>query len=830
MRRDVSLLVALSMTTLWHAGLAQAFTTPVSGPTKSVSTLTKSNAPAVGIHVIRPKLVPDSGKSAAFASFKAKSGAHLQADQVSGAVRVLSGGLLSDAAPVKSVRSATDYVALATQFVADHKDMLGVDPQDLVLNRDALLLDKDLQLVKFGIVRDGLSVQDGNIDFRFKRGKLVQVINQSFAEARADMRPGLSGLEQTVEKHLNTDKVTATGELFRVRETNKGYELVRVLRFDAVTPADTYSVQVEAATGRIFEIRARKFMLDGTVSGQVHARYYADPLAVQPFELTTLSYQGGKITADAAGKFFGAPDGSEPKIDGLEGSHVKTIAKSGDKLTATGAPARDLWDIVFQKTGTTASNADKVVAQAMVYYHVNKEIDRVKTWISNPWMDKQLVANVNLSSTCNAYWDGETINMFSAGDGCANTGTIADVMYHEWGHGLDANTGGIDDSGFSEGFGDIMSIVMTRSSILGIGFMNDGSPVRNLEPDKVYPRDQSSEPHADGLIIGSTFWDLFKALTAVYGEDQADEMLGNYATKAIVAATRYTDVYEALLVIDDNDGDLNNGTPNSCLINKVFAEHGLATADTSCDLARLGTLEVDDRDNGNGNGILEPGETAKLWATADNIAATDLSVLSGTLAITGNPGVSVTDPTLAWGPIAAHTSVRSSQPATVSVASDVACGSTVHAKVKLESGARVALADQDLMIGRIDGHADALTASDLPKPIRDLQTTTATVKIDGGQWTPTTTVYAARLSFDINHSYVGDLSVKLTSPSGHSTSIWKGSGSGHDAHYNQDVTELLKGETGQGEWTLKVTDDAADDQGSLTAMTLTLTPANFLCQ
>ena len=80
--------------------------------------------------------------------------------------------------------------------------------------------------------------------------------------------------------------------------------------------------------------------------------------------------------------------------------------------------------------------------------------------------------------------------------------------------------------------------------------------------------------HSTGLIIGSTFWNLFKALKERYSEDEAIEILRRYAFQMIFTAERYTDVYDALLVIDDDDANLSNGTPNLCLINGIFNRHG----------------------------------------------------------------------------------------------------------------------------------------------------------------------------------------------------------------------------------------------------------------
>ena len=98
----------------------------------------------------------------------------------------------------------------------------------------------------------------------------------------------------------------------------------------------------------------------------------------------------------------------------------------------------------------------------MIYRHVNDIIIHAKKYINPRWFERPLLANANLNSTCNAHWNGRSINLYSGNSQCANTGLIADVIYHEWGHGLDAFTGGIDDGAFSEGFGDIVSMIMTK--------------------------------------------------------------------------------------------------------------------------------------------------------------------------------------------------------------------------------------------------------------------------------------------------------------------------------------------------------------------------------
>ncbi len=66
----------------------------------------------------------------------------------------------------------------------------------------------------------------------------------------------------------------------------------------------------------------------------------------------------------------------------------------------------------------------------------------VKGWLpTNTWLGQVLTVNVNLNQTCNAYWNGSTLNFFKSGGGCANTGQIAGVSLHEFGHGIDQNDG-----------------------------------------------------------------------------------------------------------------------------------------------------------------------------------------------------------------------------------------------------------------------------------------------------------------------------------------------------------------------------------------------------
>ena len=552
----------------------------------------------LGIRVVRPEIV---GASAlALPILNDTKGRHPQAqfqvDAISGAARVISGSALSGHKSLAPTRPE-DFEAAARAFIANNQELFPIANNELVLDPNALHMSPDDQFVKLRLRRNGLDIADASIDFRFKFGRLIQVASHAFREAPSDDRPGIGGLDRQAASALIDADVELIRELYRVVAHQSGYDLVRVSEFAATTSnGEQFTVQVESATGAIFEVRPKTFTLNGLGSASIHPRWYKEGLVQEALPWLKLSYNGGNVTTDAEGRFADAPQTAQPRLQGFVGPKVKVVTRSGRQVTQAGTPVRDEWHVVWQKQGSNTASSDTNVAQAMVFYHANTVIAHAKEIIPDVrWLDRQLTANTNLRQTCNAHWDGSTINFYSGGSGCANTGLISDVVFHEWGHGLDDNTGGIEDGAFSEGFGDIVALAETGSNLLGIGFRLDGSPERDLQPNKIYPRDANAEVHAEGLIIASTFYDLYQSLRETYGDEPARALIRRFAMKMILTASRYTDVYEALLPIDDDNGNLNDLTPNYCAINRAFATHGLARADQTCEVASVDTYEVDDQ-------------------------------------------------------------------------------------------------------------------------------------------------------------------------------------------------------------------------------------------
>lgn len=217
----------------------------------------------------------------------------------------------------------------------------------------------------------------------------------------------------------------------------------------------------------------------------------------------------------------------------------------------------------------------------LAIHRVNKFVRRFLSPQEVPFLDKQMKVYVNQEGECNAFYSTRVakISLFSEGHTCANLATVNDVIYHEWGHGLDDFTGreqGVQDGAFSEGIGDIISAYINQDSIIGLGFVkNTDYGIRDLRDHLSYP-DDIGGVHREGGIIAGAFWDLNQSLKARYGAKMGEDLAATLFFKHLLITDSYLESYDSLIRIDDDDGNPSTRSPNYCLINEVFSRRGLA--------------------------------------------------------------------------------------------------------------------------------------------------------------------------------------------------------------------------------------------------------------
>lgn len=513
-------------------------------------------------------------------------------DLVSNAIRSISQHKLWNISVTS--QNGADFEQAALNAIAKQKQMFGVNLNDVRIRKNATLISGRDASVSLDIYRDGLKIEDASILFSFKDGILFQVLNESYGEAVADLSNDI-GLSSSTENLTTNSLKNLIGDdrivkrltsSWRVLPSSNGYELAKVDNFMFVRGSEPLLAQLRAVDGSVFEIKTQRLNAKSLAETKIFPRSHGETVATTPLSYIFGSGFTGSTNEEGV---FSALSLSTPKLEGLSGKFLKIVVETGDPVNVEAVRLGDGWNIALNPAVNPVDAWDSPeMAQAMVYVNATKIIQAAQKFIQPEWFNNPLEAHVNHDDTCNAYWDGKTINFFKAGerdgDVCANTGLISDVVFHEWGHGLDDNTGGIKDRALSEGFGDALANFMTDDSVVGLNFMPvTGTPVRNTDVVKVYPKDASFfDPHSTGLIVGGAFWELSKLLKETLGNEKAKELMGAFLFKGIYKYNKMTDVYKVLLALDDDNADLEDGTPNLCTINKAFSKRGLAKVNPSC--------------------------------------------------------------------------------------------------------------------------------------------------------------------------------------------------------------------------------------------------------
>jgi hypothetical protein len=353
------------------------------------------------------------------------------------------------------------------------------------------------------------------------------------------------------------------------------------------------TVTVASDDGTVLEAFSNRYHATYAVEGDTFERtYLGSTRKARTIPLLDLTVDGASMQADADGEV--SVNNPVTVSARLQSSRVRVVNAAAGNSQVMTVPASVAGDDIIRLNPD--ANGLIGLNGMMAVLRINEFVRRHLTEAQAQILGQSMTLNINVSGNCNAFYNGN-ISMFMAGNGCENTALINDIIYHEWGHGLDNFTGtngGITDGAFSEGIGDIISGFYTGDPNLAPGFFSgNATGIRNLKNTRRFPTDQG-EVHLEGQIIGGAFWDLREALIkrfgAVKGAYQAESLFFNH----LLTTDSYRDSYTAVLRLDDNDGNPATKSPNHCLINAAFAAHGLATAENCTDSPASDTYQPGD--------------------------------------------------------------------------------------------------------------------------------------------------------------------------------------------------------------------------------------------
>ena len=187
--------------------------------------------------------------------------------------------------------------------------------------------------------------------------------------------------------------------------------------------------------------------------------------------------------------------------------------------------------------------------------------------------------NANTNSSCNAFYDGNSINFYRAGGGCGNTGAGA-IVHHEYGHHLVA-VAGSGQGEYGEGAGDVMGVLITGENRLGLGFYQGNclSGIRDADNNCTYSSSGcsscGSQIHSCGQLLSGMIWDIRENLI---NAGKSVEIVNDIFVNSILLHNG-SSINSAItidwLTLNDDNGNINDGTPDYAEINAGCSVHGL---------------------------------------------------------------------------------------------------------------------------------------------------------------------------------------------------------------------------------------------------------------
>lgn len=334
--------------------------------------------------------------------------------------------------------------------------------------------------------------------------------------------------------------------------------------------------------------------VSGSVRGNAtnsHGAWECGPETSLPMNYAEVNIAGGSagFTSDI-GFFFLPNAGNTPVnvVSTLQGNFfdVNNLQGPNAQLTLNVTPPNQAHFL-----HNPANNQQFVIAQANAYYHVNRARDFLIDYapgypIISTQTDFLVEVNgdaVNRPGSCpgNAWYFGSSV-LFCVNDGGVTNTAFGTVAYHEFGHHI-VSSGGSGQGEYGEGMADTVAALLSEHSRLAVGWNtgNCDSYLRDADNtcqyDAAFCSSCGSEAHACGQLISGIVWDLRQELMLTEPQNFRD--IVNSLTLSSVPLHTGTAIDASVaidfLTLDDNDGNLANGTPHGDEICTAFDAHGI---------------------------------------------------------------------------------------------------------------------------------------------------------------------------------------------------------------------------------------------------------------
>ena len=560
---------------------------------------------------------------------------------------------------------------LLRRFVVKNAAVFAIDPSQLG-RITAEKVNDEIWNVSIAQELNGIPVRWGRLAATINNGNLVLIGTETWGNARLDTTPTF-GADQALKSGFDFvggqtagDELTDPPRLEIVPfapaglqdgeayagpfGAGYGHRLAWSFAFRRQDVTGTWQVTVDAHTGEVLELKDTNHYAKKKVVGGVYPLTNTDICPDlqrcgtmqpgSPMPWTNTGFATPNDVTNGAG-LYDYTSGSI--VSTLSGPYVRISDNCGPLSESSATGDLDFGGVNGQHDCTSSgTSAGDTASSRSAFYELNKLAEQARGWLpNNTWLRSQLQTNVNINSTCNAYYDG-TVNFYKSGGGCRNTGENAAVFDHEWGHGMDDNDAGGGMSVTSESYADIAAIYRLQTSCVGYGFFwtsdegcgmtsdgtgyngnnaQVGSPVCELDCSGVRGADYAKiagntphtpqnfscvscdsggsgpcgrEVHCDARPATEAAWDFaardlqaapfnYDAATAFMIANkvfyQGSGNIGSWHSCSCPSTSDgcgATNAYMQWLAADDDNGNVNDGTPHMTALYNAFARHNIA--------------------------------------------------------------------------------------------------------------------------------------------------------------------------------------------------------------------------------------------------------------
>ncbi|MFP4459177.1 MAG: T9SS type A sorting domain-containing protein [Candidatus Zixiibacteriota bacterium] len=501
-------------------------------------------------------------------------------DPINGVPRRIMGKSLMP----ESVNSVdiNDIENFSRAFIDDYRELLNAEDTELVLESKRNAIGR--YFVHFDQYHEGIPVYNSRISLTIRPETGVYSFGSSCKSIpKIDSDPSFDA--QYAKDLIISDmgNILQNGKFYdyglvifpQIIEKSYNYRLTYWIEVQNQSGLPgSWEYIIDAHNGEILQRLSTLRTFGGTITGDIKPQFHDDTNVEMPFSDARVFIDGAEQITDALGQWTVSGSVSSNSFEtSLYGPWCNVNNEDYTDANFTTTFSTDPYDFRW-------TTSEAYIDETTAFYHVNFIHDWYDVNFEEDGMDYRVPTNVKVDDDYdNAYYSGAdgSINFGEGGSYFYNLALHCDVLYHEYTHGVTHNiypSGSLPYTGQSgaldEAYSDYIPATILEEPRMGLRLYRSSPTeyMRNAENDHVYPDDYTDEVHYDGMIATGAMWDIRDSL----GKPHTDTLVH-------FARYEYPETYEALLYamlsVDDDDGDITNGTPNAVAIYNSWYYHGI---------------------------------------------------------------------------------------------------------------------------------------------------------------------------------------------------------------------------------------------------------------